>query len=109
MKKFLIVIIFAQLSLYGQNSSWKGDQYFEDFHFKEAAALYEKHISSAATIEAVTLERLADSYFNLNDYRNAYKWYDKLYSLKHGEIKESTLIEYVQSARASRNYHQADK
>src|SRR5690606_15511629 len=60
-------------------------------------------------IDDVTLERLADSYFNLNDYQSAYKWYEELYHLKHGEIKESTLIKYVQSARASRKYQKADK
>lgn len=109
MKKYLIVILFIQLGLYGQNSSWKADQYFEDYHFQEAAAMYEKSIADTDAIDDITLERLADSYFNLNDYQSAYKWYEELYHLKHGEIKESTLIKYVQSARASRKYGKADK
>lgn len=109
MKKHLIVVLFIQLGLYGQNSSWKADQYFEDYRFKEAAELYEKSISDTDAIEGITLERLADSYFNLNNYSTAYKWYEKLYQLNHGEIKESTLIRYVQSARASRAYEKADK
>ena len=109
MRKILIVVLFIQLGLYGQNSSWKADQYFEDYHFKEAAAMYEKSIADVDAIDGSILERLGDSYFNLNDYQNAYKWYEQLYHLKHGEIKESTLIKYVQSARASRKYENADK
>lgn len=109
MKKLLIAILFIQLGLYGQNSSWKADQYFEDYRFKEAAEMYEKSISDTDAIDGSTLEKLADSYFNLTQYSSAYKWYEKLYELKHGEIKESTLIRYVQSARASRAYEKADK
>src|SRR5690606_6993403 len=109
MRKFLILIIFIQLGLYGHNSSWNADQYFEDFHFKEAAAMYEKSIAASDAIDEITLKRLVDSYFNLNDYQRAYKWYEELYHLKHGDIKESTLIKYVQSARASRKYERADK
>lgn len=109
MRKIVILILFIQLGLYGQNNSWKADQYFEDYHFKEAAAMYEKSIAYADAIDELTLERLGDSYFNLNDYQRAYKWYDELYHLRHGDIKESTLIKYVQSARASRKYERADK
>ncbi|WP_417358998.1 OmpA family protein [Galbibacter sp.] len=109
MKKILIVVLFVQLGLYGQNSSWKADQYFENYHFTKAAAMYEKSIADADVVDAATLEKLADCYFNLNDYRTAYKWYGELYKFKRGDIKESTLIRYVQSARASREYDHARK
>ena len=109
MKKILIVILFIQLGLYGQNSSWKADQYFENYHFTKAAQMYEKSIADAAVVDPAVLEKLADCYFNLNKYRTAYKWYGELYNLKAGDIKESTLIRYVQSARASREYDNARK
>src|SRR5690606_18842133 len=75
----------------------------------KAAQMYEKSIADAAVADPAVLEKLADCYFNLNKYRTAYKWYGELYNLKAGDIKESTLIRYVQSARGSREYDNARK
>ncbi|MDG3584009.1 OmpA family protein [Galbibacter pacificus] len=109
MKKFLILIILVHVNLFGQKNTWKADQLYADYHFEEAAELYKKSIANTNSMEDAIIEKLADCYFNVCDYQNAYKWYDELYHLNHKKMKESTFIKYVQSAKASRDYEKANK
>ncbi|WP_335964929.1 OmpA family protein [Galbibacter sp. PAP.153] len=109
MKKFLILIILVHVNLFGQKNTWKADQLYADYHFEEAAELYKKSIANTNSMEDATIEKLANCYFNVCDYQNAYKWYDELYHLNHKKMKESTFIKYAQSAKASRDYEKANK
>ncbi|MCM5661964.1 OmpA family protein [Galbibacter mesophilus] len=107
------ILILAMLSvsfgLYAQKNTWKADELFTEYHFEEAAKEYEKNIEKAKKMNPATVERVADSYFNINDYKNAYAWYEKLYDLEKKDIKESTFIKYIQSAKSCRHYEKANE
>ncbi|WP_417443592.1 OmpA family protein [Joostella sp.] len=108
MKKLILITLFITSSLAAQKNTWKADELYANFHFKEAAKRYEKAINNSKNINTDVIENLANSYFNIADYKNAYSWYEKLYTLKNKQIKESTFIKYLQSTRSSRDYKKAN-
>ncbi|EIJ37435.1 outer membrane protein/peptidoglycan-associated (lipo)protein [Galbibacter orientalis DSM 19592] len=109
MKKILIFIAFLSFGMYAQNNTWKADELYAEYHFEAAADQYKKIIDKSTTLNPDALERLANSYFNIADYQNAYVWYDKLYNLNNERMKESTFIKYLQSAKSSRDYEKANR
>ncbi|QLE00798.1 OmpA family protein [Galbibacter sp. BG1] len=111
MKTTTILIAFALFSssLFAQKSTWKAEELFTNYHFEEAAQQYKKVIENNKRLKPEELERLADSYFNINDYKNAFIWYEKLYDLEKKHIKESTFIKYIQSAKSNRKYDKANE
>ena len=110
MKKslFILSILFASLSV-AQSKEDRADVYFEDFKFSEAIKLYSSVASEKRKPSLHVIQRLADSYFNINDYQNAKNWYSKLYSIKGKEVGESNLIKLVQSLKASMHIDRADE
>ncbi|MCX2679309.1 OmpA family protein [Galbibacter sp. EGI 63066] len=110
MKKYitLILAVIIHMNSYSQ-ATWKADEYYDNFQFDKAAELYLKVIHGSNTINNDDVENLANCYFNLFDFQSAYVWYDKLYGLKEKNVKESTFIKYVQSAKAVRDYEKANR
>tara|TARA_R110002020_G_scaffold184120_1_gene380934 strand:- start:13505 stop:15430 length:1926 start_codon:yes stop_codon:yes gene_type:complete len=108
MKKIVLLIICVQTWTYSQQNTWKADRLYADFHFEEAAQLYQNAIGASNRIDPVTVEKLANCYFNLNEYGEALVWYDKLYHLKSKQLKESTFIKFLQTVKSNRDYERAN-
>lgn len=85
-----------------------GDAYFHDFKFKKAIENYSKIVSKEKRPSRHLIQRLADSYFYINDYQNARKWYEKLYTENGPSVDENTFIRYIQSLKADRDYNVAN-
>ncbi|UNY98287.1 OmpA family protein [Zhouia spongiae] len=109
MKKLLVlhIILISSLYLSAQSVS-KADDYFNNYKFKEAIDLYHDIVAKSKEPKIGVIEKLADSYFNINDYSNAYLWYETLYKRKDGNLSETSFVKYVQSMKASEEYKKAD-
>src|SRR5690606_25670239 len=105
MKNILIIsILFLHTVMFAQRGIETGDAYYNDFKFKKAIESYSKIASKDKRPSQYLIQRLADSYFNINDYQNARIWYEKLYKENGRGIGENTFIRYIQSLKADRDY-----
>lgn len=92
-----------------QHTREEANAHFQNLHFMEAIDSYQQLLSKRKKPKPLFVERLAESYFNINDYHNARKWYDTLYTIKETRIDEKTLIKYVQSLKACEDYSTANR
>ena len=77
--------------------------------YKEAIVLYEKVLEDGKTNGQETINKLADSYFNINEYINAKKWYDKLYEMQQTTMSENNFIKYIECLKANRDTDKANQ
>ena len=79
MKNILTLLIITLISfsnLVAQNNSTKkADRLFDRFEFVKAAQEYLKLANDEAK-DYYVISRLADSYYNIFDTKNAEKWYE---------------------------------
>ncbi|HUH46931.1 MAG TPA: OmpA family protein [Arenibacter sp.] len=109
MQRILIIsLLFLHTALSAQKGIGTADAYFNDFKFKKAIEAYSKIASKEKRPSQYLVLRLADSYFNINDYQNARIWYEKLYKENGKNIGENTFIRYIQSLKADRDYDRAN-
>ena len=81
MKNILTLLIITLISfsnLVAQNNSTKkADRLFDRFEFVKAAEEYLKLANDEAN-DYYVISRLADSYYNIFDTKNAEKWFEKI-------------------------------
>src|SRR5690554_2986077 len=78
MKNYLLLFtIFAFITFaQGQN---KADDYYEAGYYKEASLIYEKELNTRKGPSDAVQLKLADSYFQINEYNNSLKIYENLF------------------------------
>lgn len=110
MKNTLLYILIFSFSLaFSQNKEERANNYFEDFKFDKAIELYEDLASQKQKPSLHIIQRLADSYFNINDYHHAKDWYARLYSIQGKEIEEGNFIKLVQCLKSDKDITAADE
>lgn len=72
----IAVIAFGNISFAQSDDLILANKLYEKFSYSKAIPLYEKVIEKKSSLQA--LERVADCYRRINDYRNAEKWYEKV-------------------------------
>ena len=109
MRKIIyILILLCQVSVFSQSSLDKAEKSYNNMEFKKAIELYEKVIQDEKDYSQETILKLADSYFNINDYVGAKKWYDKLYEMQQTTMLEGIFIKYIECLKANRDYDKAN-
>ncbi len=107
----LLLSIFALFLCnvhWAQYSRSEANEHFQNLNFKKAITIYHHLESEKKRSRPLFVERLAESYFNINDYTNAKIWYQKLYELKDKRVGEAIFIKYVQSLKAGQEYEAAN-
>ena len=108
MKKNLIIIVLALISfgfVNAQDSSTKrADKLFDRFEFVKAAEKYLQIIEDDNETDYV-IKRLADSYYNIYDSKEAEKWYAKIIKNKDPEV----IYRYSQMLKANGKYKESNK
>ena len=108
MKKNLIIIVLALISfgfVNAQDSSTKrADKLFDRFEFVKAAEKYLELIEDDNETDYV-IKRLADSYYNIYDSKEAEKWYAKIIKNKDPEV----IYRYSQMLKANGKYKESNK
>jgi len=106
---FALVVLGAVCMSHSQTKETRADEYFENFKYDKAIALYTNIVARNKKPDIYIIQNLADSYFNIGDYTNAEKWYSKLYLLKGNEVGENNIIKLVQCLKADLDRERADK
>ena len=77
----------------------KGNKMYNLYSYQEAADSYLKVFSSGYSSDEL-FEKLGNSYYYIGDYKEALKWYDKLYALTKDKMKRECVMKYSQSFKA---------
>lgn len=106
MKHFLLIftsLVFIS-SLNAQN---KADDYYEAGYFKEASIIFKKELSKGKGDSESLQFKLADSYYQMNDFKSSIKIYEDLY--KNENTDSLTLIRLAELNRMFCKYDDAEK
>ena len=107
MKNILTLLIITLISfsnLFAQNNSTKkADRLFDRFEFIKAAEEYLKLANDEPNDYYVT-SRLATSYYNIFDTKNAEKWFEKIVEENDTEI----IYKYAQMLKANGKYKESN-
>ena len=108
-KLFLYICITFFIGVNAQSKEERADNHYLDFKFDKAIVLYKELAAEKRRPSLNVIQKLANSYFNINDYQEAKVWYDKLYSIQGKEVGEGNIIKLVQSLKASMEIERADE
>ncbi|MBL4746268.1 MAG: OmpA family protein [Flavobacteriaceae bacterium] len=95
----IIVICFIYSSLLAQNRSVAA-RYFKEYSYVKSAALYSEIVKKGDSSQ-ITLERLADSYYNNIKFSEAKKWYAILFDKYKDKLANDYYYKYAQTLMAS--------
>ncbi|MFD2890548.1 OmpA family protein [Flavobacterium chuncheonense] len=107
-KNIYILILLCNLSVFAQSKVDKANKSYNEMDYKKAIELYEDALKNGKASGQETVLNLANSYFNLNDYSNAKKWYDKLYEMQQSTMTEPVFIRYIECLKANRDNNKAN-
>ena len=107
MKKLNTLLIITLISLSNlvaqNNSTKKADRLFDRFEFVKAAEEYLKITNNDAN-NFYVISRLAESYYNIFDTKNAEKWFEKIVDENDSEI----IYKYAQMLKANGKYKESN-
>ncbi|SHI63956.1 OmpA family protein [Flavobacterium terrae] len=109
MRKLIILsLIFFVTKFHGQQKLKSADKLFDEMAYVDAVKLYEEYAQSNSDLSIETIMNIADSYYFINDTRNALTWYQKLYDLQGQGLTDLYVLRYTQSLRGVRDYDKAN-
>ena len=107
MKKILTILIIALVSIspiFAQNNSTKkADKLFDRLEFVKAAEEYLKLAEKSP--DNYIIEKLADSYYNIFNTREAEKWYSKIIN---DDPNAEVLFRYSEMLKANGKYKESN-
>lgn len=110
MRKIYLSLLVLSLSLsFGQAKLKKADQLFKTYYFVDAAKAYEEYLETVDKPSIQTLKNVADSYYNVDDNRNALRWYQKLYDIQGNSLSDDYFLKYIQSMKGVMDYDKANQ
>ncbi|WP_159801525.1 OmpA family protein [Flavobacterium sp. MK4S-17] len=105
-KSIFLLTLLCCFSALSQQKLKKADKLFNEYAYMEAARAYEDYLEEDSTPSYRTMQRIADTYYYLNEAEKALKWYDKL---KSSEFNEVHFYRYISLLRIAGQYAKADK
>ncbi len=106
---FTLSLLLCATLLSAQGKLKKADKLFETFSYVDAAKMYEDYLSTADQPGVQTIKNAADSYYYIDDNRNALKWYQKLYDIQGQSIEDQYFLRYINSLKGVTDYAKADQ
>jgi outer membrane protein OmpA-like peptidoglycan-associated protein/tetratricopeptide (TPR) repeat protein len=107
-KLYILSFLFCLTSVMSQTKLKKADQLFKTFYFVDAAKVYEEYLETAVNPDIQTLKNVADSYYKIDDNRNALRWYQKLYDIQGQDMSDDYFLKYIQSMKGVMDYEKAN-
>ncbi|SEC55940.1 WD40-like Beta Propeller Repeat [Tenacibaculum sp. MAR_2009_124] len=106
-KKLLVLCMCVSINSYAQ-SRRVADRYFNEFSYVRSAELYKDIYNEKGDDSKHVLSRLADSYYNNADVKEAEVWYSKLVEKYKDELSDAYLFKYAQVLRSTGKYKKSD-
>lgn len=110
MKNLYILCFCCCISTsFAQSKLNKANKLFKEYSYVEASKAYEEYLEKDKTPPTQALKNAGDSYYFIDDMRNAAKWYQRLYDVQGTSIDEEHFLRYIESTKAILDYDRADK
>lgn len=110
MKNLYLICCLLCISIsFAQSKLTKANKLFKEYSYTEASKAYEEHLAKNKKPATQTLLNAGDSYYFIDDMRNASKWYQRLYDLQGTNVDEEHFLRYIESTKAILDYDRADK
>lgn len=87
----------------------EADKLYKELAFVDAAKAYDEYLEEENKPSIETLKRAGNSYYNINDNRNALKWYQKLYDIQGDGMSDDYFLRYIQALKGVMDYEKADE
>lgn len=103
----IIILILSMLPVFGQeqlSNREKADAYFESYQYARAVMLYQKLVDTK-TPQLHDMERLAYSFYQINEYELSSNWYSRV--VNHPESEPENLRFYAASLKQISSYEEA--
>lgn len=108
-KLFILCFSFCITIGFAQNKLSKANKLFKEYSFVAAAKAYEEYLEKEKSPSTQALKNAGDSYYFIDDMRNASKWYQRLYDVQGTSVDEEHFLRYIESTKAILDYDRADK
>lgn len=110
MKKnlYLVIVLLTSIATAQQSEIKKGNKKFDTFAYINAIEIYEK-VAQKGYESPELFSRLANSYYFNADYKNASKWYKKLFDLNTNPLDSNLYFRYSNSLKAIGNIEEANR
>jgi len=107
-KLFLLCLMCSFSSLMAQSKLKTADKLFKTYHFLDAAKAYDEYLEKEKSPATQTLKNAGDSYYFVDDLRNALRWYQKLYDVQGTTINDMHFLRYTESLKGVGDYDKSD-
>jgi len=109
MKKILLLCLLCSFSaVVAQSKLKKADKLFKTFYYVDAAKAYDEYLEKEKSPGTQTLKNAGDSYYHIDDMRNALKWYQKLYDVQGSTMDDTHFLRYAEALKGVGDYDKAD-
>lgn len=110
MKKLFIFCFCFSISVgFAQSKLNKANKLFKEYSYVDASKAYEEYLEKEKSPPTQALKNAGDSYYFIDDMRNASKWYQRLYDIQGTSVDEEHFLRYIESTKAILDYDRADK
>lgn len=106
---YILFLCLSIASVSAQSNLKKANKLFKEFSYVDASKAYEEYLEKEKSPSTQTLKNAGDSFYYIDDKRNALKWYQKLYDIQGTSIPDDYFIRYVESLKGVLDYDKADK
>lgn len=109
MKKiFLLCLLCSFSAVVAQSKLKKADKLFKTYYYVDAAKAYDDYLETAKSPGTQTLKNAGDSYYHIDDMRNALKWYQRLYEVQGSTMDDTHFLRYAEALKGVGDYDKAD-
>lgn len=107
MKKYLFLAVLLLTSLFAsaQYKLEKANKLYDEMAYTAAAEAYEDYVKGANPSTSTRM-KIADTYYYINRFTDAVKWYEKG---KSDKLDDDHFNRYIQSLRSLKQYDKADE
>lgn len=109
--KYLYVIIISLATFIGnaqEKNIKSSNESYEKYAFIKAQQMYLEIVNDGFESKEL-FQKLGDTYYFNNDYKNAHKWYSRLFKYDTTAISKAYYFRYIQSLKAVKKYDEASK
>lgn len=106
---YILFLCLSIASVSAQINLKKANKLFKEFSYVDASKAYEEYLEKEKSPSTQTLKNAGDSFYYIDDKRNALKWYQKLYDIQGTSIPDDYFIRYIESLKGVLDYDKADK
>lgn len=108
MKKiYILSLLLCFATVFSQAKLKKADDLFKSLAYMDAAKAYDEYLEDVKQPSVQTLKNAGDSYYHINDNRNALKWYQKLYEIEGNGLSDDYFLRFIQSLKGVMDYDKA--